>query len=123
MKGRDAVAAGALLIGAVRATSSNGVVQWDIQKTQRPHDLRRLGKRASTFEEIISNQEARGGYFATCSIGTPGQNVTLQLDTGSSDIWVPDSSAKVCKQTDGDGCALGTCKSKLRADFLVSCSH
>lgn len=114
MKGHSAAAVGALLVGAAHATASNGVVQWDIQRTQRAQEFTRLRRRGSTFEEVISNEEARGGYFAVCSLGTPAQKLTLQLDTGSSDIWVPDSQATICDKNGGDsenGCDLGSCKS------------
>lgn len=109
MKARATEAAIALFAGVAHAASAGGVIQWDIRKYQRPRDLSRLGKRASTFEEVISNEQARGGYFATCKLGTPGQDVTLQLDTGSSDIWVPDSESRVCKQGATRGCDLGSC--------------
>lgn len=91
-----------LLAPTVHATT--GFVQWDISKRSQP----KLGlrKRAGTQQEVIDNIQARGGYFATCTLGTPGQHVTLQLDTGSSDIWVPSSSASVC---DDNACSLGSC--------------
>lgn len=96
-----AIATGLLLATIAHA---NGVVQWDIQKKDRPaHKLR---KRAGTQQEVIHNYVSRGGYFATCTVGTPAQELVLQLDTGSSDIWVPSSQAAVC--SDGD-CTLGTC--------------
>ncbi|KAJ8127100.1 hypothetical protein O1611_g6536 [Lasiodiplodia mahajangana] len=60
-----------------------------------------------TVVEVISNEKMRGGYFASCSVGTPAQQLTLQLDTGSSDIWVPASTASVCGPQ-GQGCALGS---------------
>jgi elongation factor G len=110
MKGPDVVALGVLLAGAVHASAGNGVVQLDIQRTQRQEEFKRLRKRADTFEEVVTNERARGGYFATCRMGTPGQNLTLQLDTGSSDTWVPDSAATVCRQTSTqEGCRLGNC--------------
>jgi elongation factor G len=111
MKGHSAAAVGAVLARTAYASFGNGVVQWDIQRTQRQEEFARLGKRADTFEEVITNEQARGGYFSTCRLGTPGQDLTLQLDTGSSDIWVPDSDAQVCRtgRTASDGCALGTC--------------
>jgi elongation factor G len=109
MRGTNAVTVGALLARAVYAGPGNGVVQWDIQRTQRPQEFRRLRKRAGTFEEVVTNEQARGGYFATCKLGTPGQDLTLQLDTGSSDIWVPDSTAQVCQQQGSEGCTLGSC--------------
>ncbi|KAH6619292.1 mitochondrial elongation factor g 1-like protein [Chaetomium sp. MPI-SDFR-AT-0129] len=113
MRSHNAVALSALAAGAVQASTSsgtgNGVVQWDIQRTQRREEFRRLGRRdGGTFEEVVTNEQARGGYFATCRLGTPGQDLTLQLDTGSSDIWVPDSGAQVCRQAGTEGCSLGT---------------
>lgn len=93
----------ALLTPTVQAV---GFVQWDIHK--RHHPQYALGRRAAGFQqETINNSVARGGYFATCTLGTPGQNVILQLDTGSSDIWVPWNQASVCSS---DRCTLGTCK-------------
>jgi len=111
MRGHNAVTVGTLLAGAAYASASGGVVQWDIHKPERRQEFNRLRKRASTFEEVITNEQARGGYFATCRLGTPAQNLTLQLDTGSSDTWAPDSGAQVCRsrQSGSSGCDLGTC--------------
>ncbi|KAK2598543.1 hypothetical protein N8I77_011948 [Diaporthe amygdali] len=94
-----AVSAGLLL---APATSAAGTVQWDIHKH---HPKARFGRRAAdTHEGEITNEVTRGGYFATCTLGTPGQNLTLQLDTGSSDIWVPWDQATVCEE---DKCNFG----------------
>jgi len=123
MKGHAAVAVGAMLAGAVQASAGNGVVQWDIQRTQRQEEFKRLSKRlskrADTVQEIITNEQARGGYFATCKLGTPAQDLTLQLDTGSSDIWVPDSGAQVCREAGSEGCALGTFNPDRSTSFQV----
>ncbi|KAK4231160.1 mitochondrial elongation factor g 1-like protein [Podospora fimiseda] len=103
MKGHGVVALGGLLA-----------------KRQPPaSDLTRIRKRASTYEEVINNEEARGGYFATCRLGTPAQNLVLQLDTGSSDIWVPDSNAKVCTASGTEGCALGSFDPSRSSTFEV----
>src|SRR3954468_20305852 len=110
MKGFGTAAAGSMLVALVQAGAPNGVVKWDIQKRPPPRDVPGLRRRANTYEEVITNEEMRGGYFATCRLGTPGQNLTLQLDTGSSDIWVPDSNAAVCRQTGSGQCTLGTCR-------------
>ena len=96
---------------AIAATIANGqVVQWNIAK--RVSEDRTLDRRqARTIQEVIGNDRTKGGYFATCKVGTPGQDVTLQLDTGSSDIWVPDSGANICSQgSNSEGCTLGSCK-------------
>ncbi|KAK4167256.1 mitochondrial elongation factor g 1-like protein [Cladorrhinum sp. PSN259] len=97
-----------------------GVVQWDIQKRQTSApDLTRLRKRASTYTQLITNQEARGGYFASCRLGTPAQDIVLQLDTGSSDIWVPDSRARICTKAGTEGCSLGSFNPTRSSTFVV----
>ncbi|GAB1310571.1 Acid proteinase PEPI [Madurella fahalii] len=120
MKAHTAVTVIAPFVGVAQAASAGGVIQWDIQKDQRPRDLTRLGRRASTFEEVISNEQARGGYFATCRLGTPGQNLTLQLDTGSSDIWVPDSESRVCREAAAGGCDFGSFNPSRSRTFKVT---
>ncbi|KAL2158006.1 hypothetical protein VTH06DRAFT_4816 [Thermothelomyces fergusii] len=123
MRGYAAVAIGAILSGVVHASAVNGVVQWDIRRTHRQEELqrlnRRLRKRDDSVLEVITNEKIRGGYFATCKVGTPGQDLTLQLDTGSSDIWVPDSTARVCREIGGEGCALGTFNPNKSSSFEV----
>lgn len=112
-----AASVGTLLAPTVFAT---GVVKWDIEK--RHHPKSSLGKRASgTQQEDVVNSVARGGYFATCTLGTPSQDVILQLDTGSSDIWVPSSDAAICSVTE-EACSLGTCawKRKLHLRSAVA---
>jgi len=109
MKRAIAIVAGSLLAVTNHALATGGVVQWDIEKKDLPPQFRRFRRRSGTFEEIVTNEDHRGGYFATCSLGTPYQNLTLQLDTGSSDIWVPDSTAKVCSEVGTRGCDFGTC--------------
>lgn len=102
---------GALVVAAVLATvaeAQQGVVKWDIEKRHKPQTLKRIRRADGTEVSVIDNKSAKGGYFATCKLGTPPQTLDLQLDTGSSDIWVPDTSAQVCNtQT---GCDLGSCK-------------
>lgn len=57
----------------------------------------RLSKRATVTESLINNVTA-GGYYATVSVGTPGQDLTLVLDTGSSDAWVVSADADLCTE-------------------------
>ncbi|CCC06276.1 hypothetical protein SMACR_00494 [Sordaria macrospora] len=99
---------------ALAQQAPSGVVQWDIQKRPVPNVApnRLLRRAGSTYQQIIQNEQARGGYFATCEMGTPGQKVTLQLDTGSSDVWVPDSTASVCNQGACDLGSFDTSRSK-----------
>ncbi|KAI0020144.1 aspartic peptidase domain-containing protein [Xylariomycetidae sp. FL0641] len=110
----------------VASVASAQVVQWDIAK--RASGAPKFHKRDDgTVTEIISNEKNRGGYFATCSVGTPGQNMTLQLDTGSSDIWVPDSESNQCADsklsdpfdTSSQGCTLGSFTPDESSSFEV----
>ena len=103
------VAAGALLAAAANAATPEGVVQFDVgRRSAHPKVLRRAT--ANTDSTSIANNLNEGGYFAICKIGTPAQTLTLQLDTGSSDIWVPSSSATVCESSrSSNGCSLGSC--------------
>ncbi|KAH8899193.1 acid protease [Thozetella sp. PMI_491] len=118
MKGSSAVVAGTLLAGAARAQ----VVQWAISKREPAtvSDMSRLRRRASTLEATVTNRIDRGGYFVNCKVGTPPQDFTLQLDTGSSDIWVPSSAAPVCEaSTASDGCTLGSFDARQSTSFQV----
>jgi hypothetical protein len=47
-------------------------------------------------------------YYANATVGSPPQAVSLQIDTGSSDTWVPFVGASIC--TESDQCNEGTCK-------------
>lgn len=108
-----ALALGAIVLGSIASASKPvpGVVQWQIEKKVivPPRQNELLRKRGDTYEEVITNERFRGGYFTTCALGTPFQNVSLQLDTGSSDVWVPDVAAEACTANGqaADGCDLG----------------
>lgn len=57
----------------------------------------------------LENALQYGAYGINITVGTPGQLVEVQLDTGSSDFWV--HSAKECSQIDciGNGCKFNMC--------------
>jgi hypothetical protein len=85
-------------------------IQWTIEgRHPQPHLARRS---KTTYEEVISNDRSQGGYFTDVTIGNPPQNITLQLDTGSSDVWVPWNCANICEEDDHGraGCPFGSCK-------------
>ncbi|KAI1245804.1 hypothetical protein MGN70_012698 [Eutypa lata] len=82
------------------------VVSMGIGKTKQ---LPPLHKRADPILQQLHNNLTGGGYYAEVSIGTPGQTVSLVLDTGSSDVWVLDSDANLCtsarlQESLGGGC-------------------
>lgn len=82
------------------------VVQWDIERRSPNPELRRRDD--SAVETTIKNERAQGGYYATVEIGTPSQRLTLQIDTGSSDVWVPSNSARICTDEESGGCTFGS---------------
>ena len=84
------------------------VVQWEFSKQHTSGDLQARSDDL-TWEEIITNEKGKGGYFATVTIGNPGQDLVMQLDTASSDTWVPYSGASICEGTT-TSCSLGSCK-------------
>ncbi|KDQ27392.1 hypothetical protein PLEOSDRAFT_1089322 [Pleurotus ostreatus PC15] len=57
-----------------------------------------LHKRAAADLPVV-NQRADSSYFGTVQIGTPPQPMNVILDTGSSDLWVADSSCQTCDPT------------------------
>jgi hypothetical protein len=96
---------------------------FDVQTKQlkaRQLALRRrsIYGRADTVTASLTNDEVEGLYFANVTVGTPGQNLGLQIDTGSSDIWVPSSTAQICLNRREGGCPLGTCEFGLLFTFL-----
>jgi hypothetical protein len=56
-----------------------------------------LTKRGGTYSQELNNNLTGAGYYTEVALGTPPQPVTLVLDTGSSDVWVLDSNADLCK--------------------------
>ena len=74
------------------------VLGLDFHKVRRevdsssPHLRRRAG--SGTVTESLLHADIL--YIANVTVGTPPQNLSLQLDTGSSDLWVPDVQSDLC---------------------------
>jgi hypothetical protein len=71
---------------------------------------RSILKKRSTLSVDIGNAFTDGLYFVNASVGTPPQDVQLQIDTGSSDVWMfgPHS----CDSSTSP-CLGGDCESKF----------
>ncbi|MCJ1282972.1 hypothetical protein MMC26_002299 [Xylographa opegraphella] len=81
-----------------------------------PTHLNRLASRQNSVSASIENADLL--YLINATIGTPPQSFGLQLDTGSSDIWVPATNADVCQQ-DPRSCSLfGAFNSKNSNSFV-----
>ncbi|KAH9838911.1 Aspartic peptidase, putative yapsin [Teratosphaeria destructans] len=98
-------AAGFLLVNvASLATAEPRVVSMPIARSSQP----RLAKRASTASPVRIGNNATGGfYYISALVGTPGQNISFQLDTGSSDVWMFNQDAYNSCNQQGLGCIGG----------------
>ncbi|MCJ1287903.1 hypothetical protein MMC26_007255 [Xylographa opegraphella] len=56
--------------------------------------------------QVVLNNSPGFGYYANVSVGTPAQSVTLQIDTGSSNLWVNSATSTFCSTA--DHCAYGS---------------
>ena len=68
-----------------------------------PHLARR--QTSGTVQAGLNNELVL--YLINVTVGTPPQPFSLQLDTGSSDIWFPAANADVCTQN-AQECPVGT---------------
>ncbi|OBT89848.1 hypothetical protein VE02_00789 [Pseudogymnoascus sp. 03VT05] len=59
-------------------------------------DRTRMRKR-DTLEVTLGNLQSL--YYANITLGTPAQHIRIQIDTGSSDLWVNSAGSKICTGT------------------------
>ncbi|OIW31383.1 acid protease [Coniochaeta ligniaria NRRL 30616] len=107
-----AAAAGALAL--VTTAAAQNVVSFDLNRglpglrvgTPPSATLTRRDFHAGS----INNNITGGGYYVDVKVGTPGQPITMVLDTGSSDAWFLSYQADLCTSRSlqayyGDSCS------------------
>ncbi|KAF4962204.1 hypothetical protein FSARC_9719 [Fusarium sarcochroum] len=82
------------LLGSLTIGASAGTISAPFVK-QRYHDSPSIDKR-DTLDLDALNNVTGGGYYAEFQVGTPGQNISFLLDTGSSDTWVNSDDTTLC---------------------------
>ena len=111
------------LLLTVNGDASAGTVLWNIKKDPQVQSEQlkarslqlqnaredKLLKR-KPVEAKLGNALQQGLYFANISVGTPFQEFQVQIDTGSSDLWIPSATATYCLRQRGQACVGGSCK-------------
>lgn len=92
------------------------VLGYDFAKVKRELPPQKLERRDGGLAVDLVNYQIL--YLVNISVGTPPQAMSVQLDTGSSDLWVPSINSTLCKQ---DPCGqTGSCK---LSHFPCYCTH
>jgi len=67
--------------------------------------LRRADAKRAVLQVGLDNSPGFG-YYANLSIGKPAQNIAVQVDTGSSNLWVNSATSAYCSKP--GNCAYGS---------------
>ena len=105
------------LLGVISPVfAADKTIRLDVKKTRRATNavVRRDGK---SVQSSLNNYEGLGLYAMNITVGTPPQSLTVQLDTGSSDLWVPVTGSGACEGSTSLCDQLGSFNPKKSSTF------
>lgn len=90
------------LVALATSVVAEGFLHFDVEKRAPSTPYPRLRKRATDpiDAQIAQNTKNYQEYLINITVGTPGQQLGVTLDTGSSDLWIP--SATFCNSNQCD---------------------
>ena len=109
-----------LLVAAAYASltcASPRVLNLDFVRVKGEAHSSALRKRAGNGIATFDLTNAATIYLANISVGTPPQPLSVQIDTGSADLWLPETKGDLCTIEHTSCPQTGSCKflnSKLR---------
>ncbi|KPI40489.1 putative aspartic-type endopeptidase OPSB [Cyphellophora attinorum] len=86
-----------LAVAATASAASSGYLKLEFETEQTGHRLRPRQLPEEDLDQNITLGPQRSLYWLNLEIGTPPQPFRLQIDTGSSNLWVPDSGVRQCR--------------------------
>jgi hypothetical protein len=96
----------ALLALSALPSSQAGIVQFELQRREIPKFNNQLKRRGSSSAPVY-NAQGDLLYLVNATVGNPPQSMQLQLDTGSSDVWLPYSQSQPCSSATANRCLEG----------------
>lgn len=104
-------------LSLIELSLASSTFRMDIVKN-RDVEAAQILRRDSTVTAALTNGKSL--YYANVTVGTPGQNIALQVDTGSSDVWMSSISSPGCVSST---CIYGSCTSKSHGANSFSYTH
>lgn len=107
------------LLFSLVAGASAGTVLAPVNK-QKLDIPSSLHKRDGTLNLDGFNNISGGGYYAKFEVGTPPQELSFLLDTGSSDTWVNSDDTDLCNDAELQA-QIGSCYATCM--FTTRCAY